>query len=121
MLYILHGLQIIEVVIRYDSITSAILKFITFKLYLFFLQVAAGATGLAQRALDEATNYALERKTFGKVIAEVCLFDSSAENHAAVITVHPIMAVRYYKDEHCISSLNVSSCLVAPGCVVPPR
>lgn len=35
------------------------------------LQVAAGATGLAQRALDEATNYAMERKTFGKVIAEV--------------------------------------------------
>ncbi|XP_068604684.1 medium-chain specific acyl-CoA dehydrogenase, mitochondrial [Brachionichthys hirsutus] len=32
--------------------------------------VAAGATGLAQRALDEATTYALERKTFGKVIAE---------------------------------------------------
>lgn len=36
------------------------------------MQVAAGATGLAQRALEEATNYALERKTFGKVIAEVC-------------------------------------------------
>lgn len=36
------------------------------------MQVAAGATGLAQRALDEATSYALERKTFGKVIAEVC-------------------------------------------------
>ncbi|XP_035764295.1 medium-chain specific acyl-CoA dehydrogenase, mitochondrial [Neolamprologus brichardi] len=34
------------------------------------MQVAAGATGLAQRALDEATSYALERKTFGKVIAE---------------------------------------------------
>uniref|UniRef100_A0AAX7V1I8 Medium-chain specific acyl-CoA dehydrogenase, mitochondrial n=1 Tax=Astatotilapia calliptera TaxID=8154 RepID=A0AAX7V1I8_ASTCA len=33
-------------------------------------KVAAGATGLAQRALDEATSYALERKTFGKVIAE---------------------------------------------------
>uniref|UniRef100_A0A668AT39 Medium-chain specific acyl-CoA dehydrogenase, mitochondrial n=1 Tax=Myripristis murdjan TaxID=586833 RepID=A0A668AT39_9TELE len=32
--------------------------------------VAAGATGLAQRALDEATNYALERKTFGRLIAE---------------------------------------------------
>ncbi|XP_017266291.1 medium-chain specific acyl-CoA dehydrogenase, mitochondrial isoform X2 [Kryptolebias marmoratus] len=32
--------------------------------------VAAGATGLAQRALDEATNYALERKTFGRTIAE---------------------------------------------------
>lgn len=32
--------------------------------------VAAGATGLAQRALEEATNYALERKTFGVLIAE---------------------------------------------------
>ncbi|XP_069544831.1 medium-chain specific acyl-CoA dehydrogenase, mitochondrial [Brachyistius frenatus] len=32
--------------------------------------VAAGATGLAQRAFDEATSYALERKTFGRVIAE---------------------------------------------------
>ncbi|XP_069837566.1 medium-chain specific acyl-CoA dehydrogenase, mitochondrial-like [Dendropsophus ebraccatus] len=32
--------------------------------------VAAGAVGLAQRALDEATKYALERKTFGKVLAE---------------------------------------------------
>jgi len=31
--------------------------------------VAAGATGLAQRALDEATKYALERKTFGVPIA----------------------------------------------------
>uniref|UniRef100_A0AAY4BCD2 Medium-chain specific acyl-CoA dehydrogenase, mitochondrial n=1 Tax=Denticeps clupeoides TaxID=299321 RepID=A0AAY4BCD2_9TELE len=30
--------------------------------------VASGATGLAQRALDEATNYALERKTFGHLI-----------------------------------------------------
>lgn len=35
------------------------------------IQVAAGAVGLAQRALEEATTYALERKTFGKVIAEV--------------------------------------------------
>lgn len=34
-------------------------------------QVAAGATGLAQRALDEATKYSLERKTFGRFIAEV--------------------------------------------------
>ncbi|KAM4640761.1 medium-chain specific acyl-CoA dehydrogenase, mitochondrial isoform 1-T1 [Discoglossus pictus] len=32
--------------------------------------VAAGAVGLAQRALDEATKYSLERKTFGKLIAE---------------------------------------------------
>lgn len=32
--------------------------------------VAAGATGLAQRALEEATHYALERKTFGVAIAQ---------------------------------------------------
>ncbi|KAF0874242.1 ACADM protein, partial [Crocuta crocuta] len=32
--------------------------------------VAAGAVGLAQRALDEATKYALERKTFGKLLVE---------------------------------------------------
>uniref|UniRef100_A0A646QIM5 Medium-chain specific acyl-CoA dehydrogenase, mitochondrial n=1 Tax=Hemiscolopendra marginata TaxID=943146 RepID=A0A646QIM5_9MYRI len=32
--------------------------------------VAAGAVGLAQRALDEATKYSLERKTFGHLIAE---------------------------------------------------
>ena len=31
--------------------------------------VAAGATGLAQRALDEATKYAMERKTHGSRIA----------------------------------------------------
>lgn len=31
--------------------------------------VAAGAVGLSQRALDEATKYALERKTFGTEIA----------------------------------------------------
>jgi acyl-CoA dehydrogenase len=34
-----------------------------------FIQVAAGATGLAQRAMDEATKYALERKAFGVPIA----------------------------------------------------
>uniref|UniRef100_A0A7P0T932 Medium-chain specific acyl-CoA dehydrogenase, mitochondrial n=1 Tax=Homo sapiens TaxID=9606 RepID=A0A7P0T932_HUMAN len=33
-------------------------------------KVAAGAVGLAQRALDEATKYALERKTFGKLLVE---------------------------------------------------
>ncbi|KAG8507919.1 Medium-chain specific acyl-CoA dehydrogenase, mitochondrial, partial [Galemys pyrenaicus] len=32
--------------------------------------VAAGAVGLAQRALDEATKYALDRKTFGKLLVE---------------------------------------------------
>lgn len=31
--------------------------------------VAAGAVGLAQRALDEATKYSLERKAFGVPIA----------------------------------------------------
>lgn len=45
------------------------------------MQVAAGATGLAQRALDEATTYALERKTFGKVIAEVCSHSLSKPRH----------------------------------------
>lgn len=38
---------------------------------LYSIQVAAGAVGLAKRALDEATRYALERKTFGKPIVEV--------------------------------------------------
>merc|ERR1711988_839980 len=32
--------------------------------------VAAGAVGLAQRALDEATKYSMERRTFGKLICE---------------------------------------------------
>jgi acyl-CoA dehydrogenase len=32
--------------------------------------VAAGAVGLAQRALDEAAKYSLERKTFGVAIAK---------------------------------------------------
>lgn len=33
--------------------------------------VAASAVGLAQRALDEALKYSMERKTFGKFIYEV--------------------------------------------------
>ena len=36
--------------------------------------VASGAVGLAQRAFDEATKYALERKTMGQPIAMVCSF-----------------------------------------------
>ena len=36
--------------------------------------VASGAVGLAQRALDEAIKYSLERKTMGKPIAMVCNF-----------------------------------------------
>ncbi|XP_069701108.1 medium-chain specific acyl-CoA dehydrogenase, mitochondrial-like isoform X2 [Periplaneta americana] len=45
--------------------------------------VAAGACGLAQRALDEATKYALERKTFGVPIA----------NHQAVSFMLADMAI----------------------------
>ena len=32
--------------------------------------VAAGAVGLARRALDEAAKYSMERKTMGKPICE---------------------------------------------------
>ena len=45
--------------------------------------VACGATGLAQRALDEATKYAMERKTFGTQIA----------NHQAVAFMLAEMAI----------------------------
>ncbi|XP_049846385.1 probable medium-chain specific acyl-CoA dehydrogenase, mitochondrial isoform X4 [Schistocerca gregaria] len=45
--------------------------------------VAAGAVGLAQRALDEATKYSLERKTFGTTIA----------NHQAVAFMLADMAI----------------------------
>lgn len=36
---------------------------------LMLFQVGAGAVGLAQRALDEATKYSQERKAFGEPIA----------------------------------------------------
>ncbi|NXH95076.1 ACADM protein, partial [Pachycephala philippinensis] len=45
-------------------------EFLIFHSGLYSIQVAAGAVGLAKRALDEATRYALERKTFGKPIVE---------------------------------------------------
>jgi len=45
--------------------------------------VASSATGVAQRALDEATKYALERKTFGVPIA----------NHQAVSFMLADMAI----------------------------
>lgn len=45
--------------------------------------VAAGAVGLAQRALDEATKYAMERKTFGVPIM----------NHQAVAFMLADMAI----------------------------
>ena len=41
------------------------------------LKVAVGAVGLARRALDEATKYAMERKTFGVPIFEVDYFLAS--------------------------------------------
>ncbi len=44
---------------------------------------AAGAVGLAQRALDEATRYSMERKTFGVPIA----------NHQAVAFMLADMAI----------------------------
>lgn len=40
------------------------------RIFIFLLQLAAAATGLAHRALDEATKYAMERKTFGKPIVK---------------------------------------------------
>ena len=36
-----------------------------------YVKVAMGAVGLARRALEEATRYSMERKTFGKNICEV--------------------------------------------------
>ena len=45
--------------------------------------VAAGAVGIAQRALDEATKYATERKTFGQPII----------NHQAVSFMLADMAI----------------------------
>ena len=36
--------------------------------------MAAGALGLAWRCLDEASKYALDRKTFGVPIATVCFY-----------------------------------------------
>jgi Acyl-CoA dehydrogenase, C-terminal domain len=48
------------------------------------VQVAAGATGLAQRAMDEATKYALERKTFGVPIAfhQVRISKANSNDHS---------------------------------------
>lgn len=47
--------------------------------------VAAGALGVARRALDEATRYSMERKTFGKLISE----------HQAVLFILAEMGIRY--------------------------
>merc|ERR1711994_497037 len=50
--------------------------------------VAAGATGISQRALDEATKYANERKTFGTAII----------NHQAVASMLADMAINSATD-----------------------
>jgi hypothetical protein len=55
--------------VRFLSALWRIQNFL-FCMSIFVLQVAAGATGVAQRALDEATKYSLERKTFGVPIAD---------------------------------------------------
>ena len=47
--------------------------------------VAAGAVGLARRALEEATKYSMERKTMGKMICE----------HQAVAFMLADMAIGY--------------------------
>ena len=47
--------------------------------------VAAGAVGLARRALEEATKYSMERKTMGKMICE----------HQAVSFMLAEMAIGY--------------------------
>lgn len=45
--------------------------------------VAISAVGLAQRALDEAVKYSMERKTFGKFIYEVILIRQNHETTMA--------------------------------------
>uniref|UniRef100_A0A2K6G7F3 Medium-chain specific acyl-CoA dehydrogenase, mitochondrial n=1 Tax=Propithecus coquereli TaxID=379532 RepID=A0A2K6G7F3_PROCO len=45
--------------------------------------VAAAAVGLAQRALDEATKYALERNTFGKPLVEI--YEGTAQIQRVII------------------------------------
>lgn len=84
-------------------------RLLLFLLTIIALQVAAGATGLAQRALDEATKYALERKTFGKLIAEVC---SPSISTGRVAFLH--------LNESRTNSLLHLPCFTAPGCVIPP-
>lgn len=89
------------------------------------IQVAAGATGLAQRALDEATNYALERKTFGKVIAEVCslnLFIDNQQKISVSITLRWQHSITVFKSTKLNTESTVSSFssrFIAPGCFLP--
>jgi hypothetical protein len=59
----------------------------------FVLQVAAAATGVAQRALDEATKYALERKTFGVPIADHQASLRASDNILNIRVVHPAVYI----------------------------
>ena len=45
-----------------------------------FGKVAMGAVGLARRAMDEATKYALERYAFGKPIFQVYIYTICVSN-----------------------------------------
>lgn len=63
----------------------------------FLYEVAASAVGLAQRCLDEASKYALERKTFG----------TSIINHQAVAFMLADMAVGKGQKHLTLFSLQV--------------
>lgn len=56
--------------------------------------VAAGAVGLAQRALDEATKYALERKTFGTAIINHQVISHMISDMAIGVEVSRLMTLR---------------------------
>ena len=53
--------------------------------------VAAGAVGICQRTMDEASRYSTERKTFGKPICEV-RFKSDRTNKAYVACCGALIA-----------------------------
>lgn len=67
--------------------------------------VAAAAVGVASRALDEATKYALERKTMGKAIAEhqavsFMLADMAIGVEAARLLTHKSAHLRDMKQKN---------------------
>ena len=73
--------------------------------------VAAGAVGLAQRALDEATKYAMERKTFGVPIMA----------HQAVSFMLADMAIGIESARLCYEKSAWQADNVSPRCIPPPR
>ena len=64
----------------------------SFSILYIYIQVAAGAVGLAQRCLEEATEYSLTRKTFGTEIA----------NHQAVAFMLAEMAMGTEASRLCV-------------------